>query len=104
MKTMEPCHDGSVFHSSYLPDPDEVVGVAGEQSLTVSGPGQAGHLGRLGPGGPGDLRPEVLHQVLALQVPDLDGGAAGGAQPVPEGGQDYYCMSSHIRRVDGLDM
>ena len=72
---------------SYLPDPNEVVSVASEESLTVSRPGQAGHLGRLSPGGPGNLRPEVLHQVLALQVPHLDGGAAGGAEPVPVGGE-----------------
>ena len=32
------------------------------------------------------LGPELLNHVLALQVPDLDGGAGGGAQPVP--GQD----------------
>ena len=30
------------------------------------------------------LGPELLNHVLALQVPDLDGGASGGAQPVPE--------------------
>ena len=29
------------------------------------------------------LGPELLNHVLALQVPDLDGGASGGAQPVP---------------------
>merc|ERR1719150_1104451 len=74
--------------------PDEVVRVPGEQSLTVSGPGQAGHLRRLGPGGAGDLRPQVLHQVLALQVPHLDAGAAGRTQPVPVGGEG--------EAVDGL--
>ena len=31
--------------------------------------------------------PELLHQVLALQVPDLDGGPGGRAQPVPADGQ-----------------
>ena len=74
---------GTLRASSHLPDPDKVVCISGEESLTVSRPGQAGHLGRLGAGGPGDLRPEVLHQVLALQVPHLDAGAGGGAQPVP---------------------
>ena len=69
--------------NSYLPDPDEVVAVAGKQSLAVSRPGQAGALRRLGAGSAGNLRPEVLHHVLALQVPDLDGGAGGGTQPVP---------------------
>ena len=68
---------------SYLPDPNEVISVASEESLTVSRPGQAGALGRLSSGSPGDLRPEVLHHVLALQVPHLDGGAGGGTQPVP---------------------
>ena len=29
------------------------------------------------------LGPELLNHVLALEVPDLDGGAGGGAQPVP---------------------
>ena len=35
-------------------------------------------------GAPG---PELLHQVLALQVPDLAGGPGGRAQPVPADGQ-----------------
>ena len=73
------------FISPHLPHADLVVGVAGEQSLAVSGPGERGDLGRLGAGGAGDLGPEVLHQVLALQVPDLDAGPGGGAQPVPVG-------------------
>ena len=31
-----------------------------------------------------DLRPQLLHHVLALEVPDLDGGAAAcGAEQVP---------------------
>ena len=29
------------------------------------------------------LGPELLNHVLALKVPDLDGGAGGSAQPVP---------------------
>ena len=68
----------------HLPDTDEVVGVTGEQCLTISRPGQGGHLGRLGSGAARDLGPKVLHLVLALQVPDLDGGSGGGTQPVPE--------------------
>ena len=38
-------------------------------------------------GAPGHLGPELLQQVLALQVPDLDGGPGGRAQPVPADGQ-----------------
>ena len=89
-----------------LPHADQVVAVSGEQGLAIAGPGQGGALRGLSTSGPSHLGPQVLHLVLALEVPDLDGGAAGGAQPVPGGGQDYYCMSSHIRRVDedGLDM
>ena len=75
-----------------LPDTDEVVAVSGEQGLAIAGPGQSGALRGLGTGGPSNLGPQVLNLVLALKVPHLDGGAAGGAQPVPGGGQDYYCM------------
>ena len=73
-----------------LPHPDQVVAVSGEQSLAIAGPGQGGALGGLSTGGPSHLGPQVLHLVLALEVPHLDGGATGGAQPVPEGGQEYY--------------
>merc|ERR1719468_1245607 len=66
-----------------LPHPDQVVAVSGEQSLAIAGPGQGGALGGLSTGGPSHLGPQVLHLVLALEVPDLDGGATGGAQPVP---------------------
>ena len=73
-----------------LPHPDQVIAVSGEQSLAITGPGQGGALGRLSTGGPSHLGPQVLHLVLTLEVPHLDGGAAGGAQPVPGGEQDYY--------------
>ena len=33
------------------------------------------------------LRPELLDHVLALKIPNLDGGPGGGAQPVPETGE-----------------
>ena len=66
-----------------LPHSDHVVAVPGKQGLTVRGPGQGGALGRLGPRTAGNLRPQVLHLVLALQVPDLDAWSSGGTQPVP---------------------
>ena len=77
-----------------LPHADQVVAVSGEQGLAITGPGEGGALGRLSAGGPGHLGPQVLNLVLALEVPDLDGGAAGGAQPVPAGGQDGYYLDS----------
>merc|ERR1719325_237470 len=87
-----------------LPHADLVVGVAGEQSLAVSGPGERGDLGRLGAGGAGDLGPEVLHQVLALQVPDLDAGPGGGAQPVPVGREGEAVKISGVADVVGLQL
>ena len=33
------------------------------------------------------LRSELLDHVLALKIPNLDGGPGGGAQPVPETGE-----------------
>ena len=73
-----------------LPHADQVVAVSGEQSLAIARPGKGGALGRLGTGGPGNLGPQVLHLVLALEVPHLDGGTTGGAQPVPADRQDSY--------------
>ena len=69
-----------------LPDADLVVGVAGEQGLAVGGPGHGQALGLDGglvAGAAGHLGLKLLHHVLALQVPDLDDGAGGGAEPVP---------------------
>ena len=66
-----------------LPDADEVVTVAGEERLAVGGPGEGEALRRQAGGGARHLRPQLLHHVLALEVPDLDGRAGGGAEPVP---------------------
>ena len=73
-----------------LPHPDQVVTVSGEQNLAIAGPGEDGALGRLGTSGPGHLGPQILQLVLTLYVPHLDGGATGGAQPVPADRQDSY--------------
>ena len=70
----------------HLPDADLVVRVPGEQGLAVSGPGHGQALGLdwgLVAGAAGHLGLQLLDHVLAFQVPDLDDGAGGGAQPVP---------------------
>ena len=69
--------------SSYLPHADEVVAVSGEERLAVSWPGERGADGRLPARAAGHLGAQLLHLVLALQVPHLDAGASGGTQPVP---------------------
>ena len=69
-----------------MPDANLVVRVSSEQGLSVSGPGHGQALGLdrgLVGRGAGHLGLELLHHVLALQVPDLDDGAGGGAKPVP---------------------
>merc|ERR1719234_2889382 len=71
----------------HLPDTDEVVTVSSKEGLAISTPSEGQTLGWVGPGGSRHLRPELLNHVLALQVPDLDGGAGGGAQPVPVGAE-----------------
>jgi hypothetical protein len=43
------------------------------------------------------LRLELLHHVLALQIPDLDGGAGGGTEPVPT---NISAVSSAIQNPD----
>jgi len=68
------------------PDANDIVGVACEQGLTVGRPGERDTLNGNGLlSGRGQLGPELLDDHLALEVPDLDGGAGGGAQPVPDG-------------------
>lgn len=70
----------------HLPDADGVVGVAGEQSLAVGGPGQGQALGLIGlRRGRNDLGAQLLNGLLACQIPDLDRGSVGHAQPVAVG-------------------
>jgi len=71
----------------YLPYSDEVVGISSEEGLTVSRPGKGQTLGWLSAGTSRNLWSEVLNHVLALEVPDLDGGAGSGAQPISVGGE-----------------
>merc|ERR1712224_218648 len=72
----------------HLPDTDLAVGVASEQGVAVSGPGQrdAGHRERLGLGvGHGELELELIHDALTLEVPDADAVVGGSAEPVAVG-------------------
>jgi len=71
-----------------LPNTDDIVRVTSEESLTVSGPGHGQALGWNGglvAHTAGDFGFEFLDHVLALQIPDLDDGSGGGAQPVAVG-------------------
>merc|ERR1712126_309510 len=80
-----------------LPDPDELVTVSGKEGLTISRPCKGETLGRVSTGTTSThLRPQLLNHVLALEVPDLDGGSCGCAQPVAVGGEG--------ERVDGVSM
>ncbi len=58
-----------------------MVGVAGEERGTIRRPGEGGALRSLALAGH-NLRLQLINQVLVLQVPDLDGGAGGNAEPV----------------------
>jgi len=71
-----------------LPNTDDIVRVTSEESLTVSGPGHGQALGWNGllvASAAGNLGFELLNHVLALQIPDLNDGPGGGAQPVAVG-------------------
>jgi len=75
-----------VSRNRHLPDADGVVGVTGEQGLAVGGPGQGQALGLVGlRRGRDNLGAQLLHGLLAGQIPDLDRGAVGHAQPVAVG-------------------
>jgi len=72
---------------AHLPDANLVVGVSSKQGLTISRPGQGGHLWRLSAGRAGDLGSQILDEVLALEIPDLDAWSRGCTEPVPVGGE-----------------
>lgn len=67
------------------------VRVPGKEGLAIGRPGQGGTVGLGGQGVlplGGPLGLEVVHHLLALQVPDLDALGRGGAEPVAVGGED----------------
>lgn len=69
-----------------LPYADGVVGVTGKQGLAIGGPGQGQTLGLVGLGAIGDdVGAELFDGLLACQIPDLDRGTVGDAQPVTVG-------------------
>lgn len=68
---------------------DVVVRVSGVEDGSISRPGEASGEGDglvLSCGG--EVGAELVNDDLGLEVPDLDSGGGGGAQPVPVGGED----------------
>jgi len=84
-----------------LPDADQVVGVTGEERLSIGGPGEGGAGRSLGFGVGGEnFRLELVHDDLSFQIPDFDGGAGGGAEPISVGREGEGVDSvSAIERV-----
>lgn len=71
------------------PGTDLVVGVTGEQGLTIGGPGEGNALGVAGLLALLDvLGLELINLALLLEVEDGDGAAGGSTQPVAVGGED----------------
>jgi len=71
------------------PDADEAILVTSKESLAISRPGQGDSLGRVRLlADVGELRLELIDNGLGLQVPDLDAGRGGSAQPVAVGRED----------------
>src|SRR5699024_5545121 len=64
-----------------LPNTDLVVGVAGEQGGAIIRPSQRGALWGLALAGD-DFGLKLVHQILVLEIPDLDGGTSSNAKPV----------------------
>jgi len=71
-----------------LPNPDIAIGVAGEQRQTVHAPAKASALGWRLVVLVADLNLQLFDQLFLLEIPDLDAGAAGSAQPVSVGRED----------------
>ena len=69
--------------AGHLPHTDDVIGVTGEQSLTISRPGQGDTLGQLRFLTNGEeFRAKLVNNSLGFQIPDLDGRTRGSAEPV----------------------
>lgn len=71
-----------------FPDADLVVGVTGVEGGAISRPGKGDALGLVSALGGLELGLEVVDDGLGVQVPDLDGGAGGSAEPVAVGAED----------------
>lgn len=84
-----------------LPDTDVVVGVTGEEGLTVSGPGKGDTLGSLRLlSNVVELGNELNNNGLALEIPDLDLGSSGSTEPVSVGGEDKGV--NHVTGGEGV--
>mmetsp|Transcript_713 Transcript_713/g.2117 ORF Transcript_713/g.2117 Transcript_713/m.2117 type:complete len:286 (-) Transcript_713:298-1155(-) len=74
--------------AAHGPHTDLAVGVTGVEGGAVSGPGDGGAVGHGGLLAHGrELGAQLVHDGLALQVPDLDARLGGGAEPVAVGGE-----------------
>jgi len=77
---------GLAAGQSDLPHTDQVIRVAGKERLSVGGPGEGGAGRSLGLGVSGEnFGLQFIHDDLSFQIPDFDGGASGGAEPVSVG-------------------
>merc|ERR1712083_254384 len=80
----------------HLPDTDKVVTVSSKERLSIGAPCKGQALRGIGPGAARHLGPQLLDHVLALKIPDLDGGTGGCAQPVP--------VRAESKSIDGVSM
>ena len=87
---------------AHLPDPGKIIRISCKQCLTVSTPGKGEALWWLSSCRSRHLGSEFLHQILALQVPHLDGRASCRAQPVPVGGEGEGVDGVSV--VEGVQM
>jgi len=84
--------------NGHLPNADCVIGVPGEQGLSVCGPRERQALWWFGfAGGGDDFGFEFLDHFLALEIPDFDPWSKSGAEPVAvwreaEGGDDVVVV------------
>merc|ERR1719334_2385052 len=70
--------------------------------LAIGRPGQGQALWRIGSCTSRHFRPQFLHHVLALQIPDLDGRSSSGTKPVPVGTESKSIDG--VRMVQGVQM
>eukprot|EP00961_Rhodomonas_salina_P150213 2022656-Rhodomonas_salina.3 len=88
------------------PDADGAVGVPREEGVAVGGPAEreARDGQRLLRGRGHVVRGELRHDELALEVPDLDAGSRGRAEPVPVRGEHERIDRLVLARVERVQV
>lgn len=97
------CHKAwlIVLNSGDLPNTDQVVSVTCKQSLAICWPCKGDTVGRWSFASHADhIRSQLIHNGLALQIPNLDAWSCSRTEPVSVGAETQWIQNvTSIKRV-----